>query len=172
MVNPVGSSKLEQNNIKSIIGSSYNRLYSQFTSDELTEVGNYKILKQIGEGSFGKVYLALHRPTHRKVCLKTSDKNDPNIVREVFYHRQFDFPYITKLYEVIVTESKVWMALEYCPGKELYDHLLSLGRISLLECGELFAQISGAVYYAHSMHCVHRDLKLENILLDKMEMQN
>lgn len=42
-----------------------------------------------------------------------------------------------------------------------------LGRISLLECGELFAQISGAVYYAHSMHCVHRDLKLENILLDK-----
>ncbi|CAI4053083.1 non-specific serine/threonine protein kinase SKDI_16G1260 [Saccharomyces kudriavzevii IFO 1802] len=167
MVNPVGSSKVEQNNIKSIIGSSYNRLYSQFTSDELTEVGNYKILKQIGEGSFGKVYLALHRPTHRKVCLKTSDKNDPNIVREVFYHRQFDFPYITKLYEVIVTESKVWMALEYCPGKELYDHLLSLHRISLLECGELFAQISGAVYYAHSMHCVHRDLKLENILLDK-----
>ena len=167
MVNPVGSSKLEQNNIKSIIGSSYNRLYSQFTSDELTEVGNYKILKQIGEGSFGKVYLALHRTTHRKVCLKTSDKNDPNIVREVFYHRQFDFPYITKLYEVIVTESKVWMALEYCPGKELYDHLLSLRRISLLECGELFAQISGAVYYAHSMHCVHRDLKLENILLDK-----
>ena len=167
MVKPVGSSKVEQNNIKSIIGSSYNRLYSQFTSDELTEVGNYKILKQIGEGSFGKVYLALHRPTHRKVCLKTSDKNDPNIVREVFYHRQFDFPYITKLYEVIVTESKVWMALEYCPGKELYDHLLSLRRISLLECGELFAQISGAVYYAHSMHCVHRDLKLENILLDK-----
>ncbi|CAI4052793.1 hypothetical protein N7582_005562 [Saccharomyces uvarum] len=167
MVNPTGSSKVEQNNIKSIIGSSYNRLYSQFTSDELTEVGNYKILKQVGEGSFGKVYLALHRPTHRKVCLKTSDKNDPNIVREVFYHRQFDFPYITKLYEVIVTETKVWMALEYCPGKELYDHLLSLHRISLLECAELFAQISGAVYYAHSMHCVHRDLKLENILLDK-----
>ncbi|CAI4355350.1 AIF_collapsed_G0010950.mRNA.1.CDS.1 [Saccharomyces cerevisiae] len=45
---------------------------------------------------------------------------------------------------------------------------ISLERISLLECGELFAQISGAVYYAHSMHC---DLKLENILLDKMEMQ-
>ncbi|CAI4038910.1 hypothetical protein SMKI_06G2620 [Saccharomyces mikatae IFO 1815] len=167
MVNLIGSSRVEQNNIKSIIGSSYNRLYGQFTSDELTEVGNYKILKQIGEGSFGKVYLALHRPTHRKVCLKTSDKNDPNIVREVFYHRQFDFPYITKLYEVIVTESKVWMALEYCPGKELYDHLLSLRRLSLLECGELFAQISGAVYYAHSMHCVHRDLKLENILLDR-----
>ena len=113
--------QLEQNNIKAIIGASYNKLYGQFTSCGLKEVGNYKILDQIGEGSFGKVYLAQHRPTHTKVVLKSSDKNDPNIVREVFYHRQFDYPYITKLYEVIITETKVWMALEYCPGKELYD---------------------------------------------------
>lgn len=159
--------KAEQNQIKSIIGSSYNRLYSQFASEELSEVGNYKILKQIGEGSFGKVYLASHKPTHRKVVLKTSDKGDPNLVREVFYHRQFDFPYITKLYEVIVTETKVWMALEYCPGRELYEHLLTLHRIPLDECAKLFAQIVSAVHYAHSLNCVHRDLKLENILLDK-----
>lgn len=159
--------KAEQNQIKSIIGNSYNRLYNQFNSEELSEVGNYKILKQIGEGSFGKVYLASHKPTHRKVVLKTSDKSDPNLVREVFYHRQFDFPYITKLYEVIVTETKVWMALEYCPGRELYEHLLMLQRIPLDECAKLFSQIVSAVHYAHSLNCVHRDLKLENILLDK-----
>lgn len=161
------SNKAEQNNIKSIINHSYNKLYCEFTSDALNEVGNYKILNQIGEGSFGKVYLALHKPTHRKVVLKTSRKDDPNIVREVFYHRQFDYPYITKLYEIITTETKVWMALEYCSGKELYDHLLKLKTIPIAECMELFAQIVGAVYYAHSLNCVHRDLKLENILLDK-----
>ncbi|CCD25056.1 non-specific serine/threonine protein kinase NDAI_0E02390 [Naumovozyma dairenensis CBS 421] len=159
--------QLEQNNIKSIIGASYNRLYGQFTSPDLKEVGNYKILDQIGEGSFGKVYLASHRLTHCKVVLKTSNKSDPNIVREVFYHRQFDYPYITQLYEVIVTESKVWMAQEYCPGKDLYDHVLSLQRVPSSACIELFTQIVGAVYYAHSLNCVHRDLKLENILLDK-----
>lgn len=159
--------KAEQNQIKSIIGNSYNRLYSQFMSEELTEVGNYRILKQIGEGSFGKVYLASHKPTRRKVVLKTSDKSDPNVVREVFYHRQFDFPYITKLYEVIVTETKVWMVLEYCSGRELYEHLLMLQRIPLDECARLFAQIVSAVHYAHSLNCVHRDLKLENVLLDK-----
>lgn len=153
--------------MKSIIGNSYNKLYCQFTAEELTEVGNYRIIKQIGEGSFGKVYLASHRLTHRKVVLKTSDKNDPNVVREVFYHRQFDYLYITRLYEVIVTETKVWMALEYCPGKELYEHLLALKRIPLDECTRLFAQIVSAIYYAHSLNCVHRDLKLENILLDK-----
>lgn len=161
------TTRAEQNNIKAIISSSYNKLYSEFATSELSEVGNYKILNQIGEGSFGKVYLALHKPTHRKVVIKTSAKNDPNIVREVFYHRQFTYPYITKLYEIIVTETKVWMVLEYCPGKELYDHLLKMKRIPIAECSELFAQIVGAVYYAHSLNCVHRDLKLENILLDK-----
>lgn len=159
--------RTEQNNIKAIISSSYNKLYSEFSTTELTEVGNYKLLDQIGEGSFGKVYLALHKPTHQKVVIKTSSKNDPNIVREVFYHRQFTYPYITKLYEIIVTETKVWMVLEYCPNKELYDHLLKLKRIPIIECTKLFTQIVGAVYYAHSLNCVHRDLKLENILLDK-----
>lgn len=163
----IGTTKAEQNNIRAIIGSSYNKLYSQFQSDDLTEVGNYKILDPIGEGSFGKVYLACHKLTHRKVVLKTSDKKDPNIVREVFYHRQFNYPHITRLYEVIVTENKVWMALEYCPGKELYDHLLKMKRIPINQCVELFSQICGAVYYTHSLNCVHRDLKLENILLDK-----
>lgn len=159
--------RTEQNNIKAVIISSYNKLYSEFSTTELTEVGNYKILEQIGEGSFGKVYLALHKPTHQKVVIKTSSKNDPNIVREVFYHRQFTYPHITKLYEIIVTETKVWMVLEYCPNKELYDHLLKLKRIPNGECTKLFTQIVGAVYYAHSLNCVHRDLKLENILLDK-----
>lgn len=161
------SSKAEQNNIKATIAASYNKLYCQFSNDELSEVGNYKISKFIGEGSFGKAYLATHKLTHQKVVLKTGNKNDPNVVREVFYHRQFDFPYITKLYEVVVTESKVWMALEYCSGHELYEHLLKEQRFSLEESAKLLAQIASAVYYAHEFKCVHRDLKLENVLLDK-----
>ncbi|CDO95841.1 unnamed protein product [Kluyveromyces dobzhanskii CBS 2104] len=160
------TSKAEQHNIKAKIAASYDKLYSQFSSDELNEIGNYKISKFIGEGSFGKVYLATHKLTHQKVVLKTGNKKDPNVVREVFYHRQFDFPYITKLYEVIVTESRVWMVLEYCSGRELYEHLLKQQRLSLEESKKLFAQIVSAVYYAHELKCVHRDLKLENILLD------
>lgn len=159
--------KVEQNNLKATIAASYNKLYGNFSSSELHEVGNYKIIKLIGKGSFGKVYLANHKLTRQKVVLKTGEKNDPNVVREVFYHRQFDFPYITKLFEVIVTENKVWMVLEYCPRKELYEYLLSQQRIPLEESKNLFSQIVSSVFYAHSLHCVHRDLKLENVLLDK-----
>lgn len=155
------------NNEKARIAESYNKLYAQFSSDEVKEVGNYSIIKLIGEGAFGKVYLANHRLTHTKVVLKTGDKTDPNLVREVYYHRQFKHPHITRLYEVVVCEGKIWMVLEYCPGRELYDYVLSCGRVPMDEVKKLFSQITSAVFYAHSLNCIHRDLKLENILLDK-----
>ncbi|CCH42946.1 Serine/threonine-protein kinase [Wickerhamomyces ciferrii] len=155
------------NNEKARIAENYNRLYSEFCSDQIKEVGNYTIIKQIGEGSFGKVYLANHKLTHTKVVLKTGNKTDPNLVREIYYHRQFKHIYITRLYEVVVSEGMIWMVLEYCPGKELYDYVLGCGRIPIENAKRLFAQITSAVFYAHSLNCIHRDLKLENILLDK-----
>jgi serine/threonine protein kinase len=154
-------------NEKAQIAESYNKLYAQFSSEEVREVGNYTIQKLIGSGAFGKVYLATHKLTHTKVVLKTGTKSDPNLVREVFYHRQFKHPHITRLYEVVICEGKIWLVLEYCPGRELYEYLLQVRRIPVDETRKLFAQIVGAVYYAHSLNCIHRDLKLENILLDK-----
>jgi serine/threonine protein kinase len=66
-----------------------------------------------------------------------------------------------------VTESLVWLVLEYCPGDELYNHLLSSGPMSPDKVQKIFTQLIGAVSYVHQKSCVHRDLKLENILLDK-----
>lgn len=148
------------------IANSCSKLYGMFSNTELTEVGNYHIVKLIGKGSFGKVYLAYHKLTHVKVVLKTGSKTDPNVVREVMFHKNFHYEHITKLFEIIVTENTVWMVLEYCSGNELYEHLIQMGRISQKETIRLFAQVCSAVYYTHSMRCVHRDLKLENILLD------
>lgn len=53
----------------------------------------------------------------RQVVLKSSSKEDPNLVREIHHHRQFLHPHIARLYEVVVTESLVWLVLEYCPGR-------------------------------------------------------
>lgn len=54
-----------------------------------------------------------------KVVLKSAKKDDSNLAREIHHHRQFVHPHIARLYEVIVTESMVWLVLEYCPGMEL-----------------------------------------------------
>ena len=70
---------------------------------------------------------------------------------------------------MIVTESLVWLVLEYCPGDELYHHLLTHGRMEAGKVQKIFTQLVGAVSFVHSKSCVHRDLKLENILLDKNE---
>lgn len=130
-------------------------------------IGNYTIVRQLGEGSFGKIYLAVHNFTRSKVVLKAASKNDPQLVREIHHHRLFKHPHIAQFYEFIITESRVWLVLEYCPNDDLYSYLINYRRISINETRRLFAQICGAVAYTHSKNCAHRDLKLENILLDK-----
>ncbi|KAI7619857.1 kinase-like protein, partial [Hortaea werneckii] len=155
---------------RSKLAASYQALLTEFSSPDLTTVGNYSLGRLIGKGSFGKVYLASHKLTNgSKVVLKSAKKDDANLAREIHHHRQFLHPHIARLYEVIVTENLVWLVLEYCPGDELYNHLLENGRIEAGKVQKIFTQLVGAVSYVHAKSCVHRDLKLENILLDKHE---
>ncbi|KAI1261809.1 kinase-like protein [Xylariaceae sp. FL1019] len=162
--------KVEVQGRKAKLATSYQELLDEFSNKDLKNVGNYALGKLIGKGSFGKVYLAHHKLTNgSKVVLKSADKDDANLAREIHHHRQFVHPHIARLYEVIVTESLVWLVLEYCSGDELYNFLLKHGRLSVERSQKIFTQLVGAVSYVHQQSCVHRDLKLENILLDKHE---
>ncbi|KAF2435126.1 kinase-like protein [Tothia fuscella] len=155
---------------RSKLANSYQELLDEFSSKDLRNVGNYTLGRLIGKGSFGKVYLATHKLTNgSKVVLKSAKKDDSNLAREIHHHRQFIHPHIARLYEVIVTENLVWLVLEYCSGDELYNHLLKTGPMEPAKVQKIFTQLVGAVSYVHQKSCVHRDLKLENILLDKNE---
>ncbi|KAB5522176.1 hypothetical protein GE09DRAFT_1011483 [Coniochaeta sp. 2T2.1] len=155
---------------KAKLANSYQELLDEFSNKDLKSVGNYTLGRLIGKGSFGKVYLATHKLTNgSKVVLKSANKGDSNLAREIHHHRQFVHPHIARLYEVIVTETLVWLVLEYCPGDELYNYLVQHGRLPVDKVQKTFTQLVGAVSYVHQQSCVHRDLKLENILLDKHE---
>lgn len=164
-----GATRAATQQEKAQIASSYNGLLHRFSSSHLESVGNYSLSRMVGKGSFGKVYLATHTITGRKVVLKSTRKDDANLAREIHHHRQMTHPHIARLYEFIITESHVFLALEYCPGQELYDFLLRHRPLAVGQVRSIFAQICGAVAYVHSRNCVHRDLKLENILMDKRE---
>lgn len=167
---PPVQSKAELQKQRAKLVNSYQELLTEFSSPELRTVGNYQIGRLIGKGSFGKVYLATHKLTNgSKVVLKSARKDDANLAREIHHHRQLLHPHITRLYEVIVTETLVWLVLEYCPGDELYNYLIKNGRLSVQKTKRIFTQLVGAVSYVHLNNCVHRDLKLENIMLDKNE---
>ncbi|KAK9244954.1 kinase-like domain-containing protein [Lipomyces tetrasporus] len=165
-----GGNKAEIQNAKAKLVESYNQILEEFTTgSDLKNVGNYSLSRMIGKGSFGKVYLATHKLTGTRVVLKSAEKSDLNLAREIHHYRQLLHPHIARLFEVIVTESTVWLVLEYCPGDELYAYLIRKRRLSIDQAQRIFAQLCGAVAYIHTKNIVHRDLKLENILMDKHE---
>ncbi|SGZ57643.1 CIC11C00000004586 [Sungouiella intermedia] len=147
------------------LAEQFNQFYLQITLPHVSQIGNYRIIEEIGEGAFGKVYLAQHLILNTLVVLKCGAVDDPNIVREIYYHRQLRHKNIVKLYEVIKTETHLWMALEYCEGLELFYYIYEKRRLNIDVCRHLFYQIVDGIKYVHSLNLSHRDLKLENILL-------
>ncbi|XP_029302102.1 MAP/microtubule affinity-regulating kinase 4 isoform X1 [Cottoperca gobio] len=141
-------------------------------SDEQPHIGNYRLLKTIGKGNFAKVKLARHILTGREVAIKIIDKTQLNptslqkLFREVRIMKTLNHPNIVKLFEVIETEKTLYLIMEYASGGEVFDYLVSHGRMKEKEARAKFRQIVSAVHYCHLKNIVHRDLKAENLLLD------
>jgi carbon catabolite-derepressing protein kinase len=135
-------------------------------------LGQYKIVKTLGEGSFGKVKLAVHEVSQQQVALKIISRRKlvtrdmaGRIEREIQYLQLLRHPHIIKLYTVITTPSEIIMVLEYA-GKELFDYIVTHGKLAENQARKFFQQIVCAVEYCHRHKIVHRDLKPENLLLD------
>ncbi|XP_021437880.1 MAP/microtubule affinity-regulating kinase 4 isoform X2 [Oncorhynchus mykiss] len=141
-------------------------------SDEQPHIGNYRLLKTIGKGNFAKVKLARHILTGKEVAIKIIDKNQLNptslqkLFREVRIMKGLNHPNIVQLFEVIETENTLYLIMEYASGGEVFDYLVSHGRMKEKEARAKFRQIVSAVHYCHLKNIVHRDLKAENLLLD------
>ncbi|ORY36199.1 hypothetical protein BCR33DRAFT_855449 [Rhizoclosmatium globosum] len=138
------------------------------SSSSVNVVGNYILGKTIGEGSFGKVKLATHCLTGQEVAVKVVDKIHAAVVaREIETWRHLHHPNIAQLYEVLTTESKIYMFTEYCAGGEAFDFLCNVNRLDDQDPAtrKMFREIVEAVSYCHDKNFVHRDLKLENVLL-------
>ncbi|KAI0371929.1 Pkinase-domain-containing protein [Pilatotrama ljubarskyi] len=164
---PSGSVSQAQNH-KAQLATAYNELGKELSSQKIRVVGNYTLGKVIGEGTYGKVRLGVHRLTGTRVAIKQIPKAmSAALTREIHHHRQLHHPHVTQLYEVIATEGNIWLVTELCSGGELFDYLAEKGRLSEDETRVLFGQLCLAVAYVHEKGIVHRDLKLENVLLDE-----
>ncbi|CEH18151.1 pkinase-domain-containing protein [Ceraceosorus bombacis] len=112
--------------------------------------------------------MGVHRLTGTRVAIKQVPKaHSASLTREIHHHRRLHHPHVMQLYEVIATESNIWMVSELCAGGELYDYLVERGTMPEPEARRLFGQLCLAVAYIHGRGIVHRDLKLENVLLDE-----
>ncbi|KKK14807.1 hypothetical protein P175DRAFT_0502023 [Aspergillus ochraceoroseus IBT 24754] len=146
---------------------------SPATTRDMQRLDQYQTVKVLGEGSFGKVKLAIHQPSGRQVALKIISRRKllsrdmvGRVEREIQYLQLLRHPHIIKLYTVIATKTDIVMVLEYAE-RELFDYLVKRGRCNDAEARKFFQQIICAVEYCHRHKIVHRDLKPENLLIDR-----
>lgn len=91
---------------------------------------------------------------------------EEKVQREINILHLCTHPHIIRLYEVIDTPTDIFLVNEYVSGGELFDYIVSKGRLSADEARNFFHQIISGVEYCHFQKIVHRDLKPENLLLD------
>lgn len=132
----------------------------------------YEFLETLGKGTYGKVKKAKER-SGRLVAIKSirkekiKDEQDlVHIRREIEIMSTLCHPHIITIYEVFENKDKIVIVMEYASQGDLYDYICDKRNISEREARHFFRQIVSAVHYCHQNGIVHRDLKLENILLD------
>ena len=138
--------------------------------------GKYRILKVIGEGGMGKVYLAEQKLGNatRKVAIKTLQPDlaqDPQIIAR--FHREtqtvieLEHPNTIKFYDFGELEDhgkKLFVVMEFIQGESL-AHVLARGPIDLARAERIMSQVCGSLQEAHDRGIIHRDLKPENLYL-------
>ncbi|XP_055696921.1 serine-rich adhesin for platelets isoform X3 [Phlebotomus papatasi] len=134
----------------------------------------FDIIKKLGQGTYGKVQLGINKETSQEVAIKTIKKckieTEADLIRirrEVQIMSSVQHPNIIHIYEVFENREKMVLVMEFAAGGELYDYLSERKVLSEEEARRVFRQIATAVYYCHKHKICHRDLKLENILLDE-----
>ena len=149
-----------------------NKLFINDISEYLPSK-KYKILSKLGSGSFGKVYLAQNKFTKEKVALKQIKKSnkdllsDGEIKDEIEILKALDHPDIVRIIESFNTKDSYVLVTEYCEGGELFDQVRN--QLSETQIAVIFKQLLSGLAYLHSHNIVHRDLKLENILIQETE---
>ncbi|XP_028814622.1 NUAK family SNF1-like kinase 1 [Denticeps clupeoides] len=134
----------------------------------------YELLETLGRGTYGKVKKAIERRSGREVAIKSirkekiKDEQDMvHIRREIEIMSSLRHPHIISIYEVFENKDKIVIVMEYASKGELYDYMSERRRLSERETRHFFRQIVSAVHHCHKNGVVHRDLKLENVLLDE-----
>ncbi|XP_060650712.1 mucin-3B isoform X6 [Drosophila nasuta] len=134
----------------------------------------FDIIKKLGQGTYGKVQLGINKETGQEVAIKTIKKckieaeaDLVRIRREVQIMSSVQHPNIIHIYEVFENREKMVLVMEFAAGGELYDYLSERKVLTEEEARRIFRQVATAVYYCHKHKICHRDLKLENILLDE-----
>ncbi|KAI9469921.1 MAG: hypothetical protein EXX96DRAFT_532179 [Benjaminiella poitrasii] len=143
-------------------------------------IGNYTLINTLGSGSMGKVRLAVHNLTGDKLAVKIVPRRKPSkkkkekdenreirTIREASIMLLLHHPYIVSLKEMVILDPYYYLFMEYVNGGQLLDYIISHGKLKEKQARRFGRQILSALDYCHRNSIVHRDLKIENILISQ-----
>eukprot|EP00172_Hildenbrandia_rubra_P001046 Plantae.Rhodophyta-Hildenbrandia_rubra.ctg16273.p2 GENE.Plantae.Rhodophyta-Hildenbrandia_rubra.ctg16273~~Plantae.Rhodophyta-Hildenbrandia_rubra.ctg16273.p2 ORF type:complete len:441 (-),score=93.45 Plantae.Rhodophyta-Hildenbrandia_rubra.ctg16273:1980-3302(-) len=140
----------------------------------MSRVGPYIVTDTLGQGTFGKVKLAIHQDTHIEYAIKILDKSDikeneltVNVRREIAIMKALNHKNIVNLREVLSSKSKLYIVMDLVRGGELFDMIESKGELDERLARKYFQQLVDGIDYCHRRGVCHRDLKPENLLVDE-----
>jgi len=133
--------------------------------------GKYKILKELGRGGMGEVYLAEDTALARTVALKLlpeekyrDPKSRERLVREAKAAAALDHPYVCSIHEIGEADGRLFFAMEYVEGRTLRERIAQ-GPIPVRQALDIAVEVAEALQCAHEKGLVHRDIKPANIML-------
>eukprot|EP00184_Porphyridium_aerugineum_P007287 CAMPEP_0184706422 /NCGR_PEP_ID=MMETSP0313-20130426/36752_1 /TAXON_ID=2792 /ORGANISM="Porphyridium aerugineum, Strain SAG 1380-2" /LENGTH=619 /DNA_ID=CAMNT_0027167975 /DNA_START=553 /DNA_END=2412 /DNA_ORIENTATION=+ len=148
------------------------------SSKSLRSVGlsDFEIVKTLGKGASGKVFLVKDKLTGEELALKVIEKSIVYETNDAYRHAlderlvlelACEHPFILNLYYAFQSDKRLYLVTEYCAGHDLFDYLKARGRpLPEKRAKRVAAEILLALEHVHSLGVIYRDLKLENVLLD------
>lgn len=139
------------------------------------QIGEFQVGQKIGEGAFSKVHLCTRQGSSEELVMKimkkdeSKNENDRAVIqlaREVQVLSQLNHPNIVKYYQFFEDDSNSYIIMEYIEGQSLLDFINGHPQQDQRVCQNIFFQICKAILYLHEKGIAHRDLKLDNIMID------
>lgn len=139
-----------------------------------TTLGDYKLLKKLGQGGMGTVYKAVKLSLDREVAIKVLSKelaSKPAFVqrfdREAKVMAKLDHPNILRCFDAGEANGFHFLSMEFVEGGSVEDWLKKLGKFSVADSLHIVLASAAALQHAHEQSMIHRDIKPDNILLTK-----
>lgn len=152
-------------------GEGYNARVISSTDEDFRL--RYRLQRTIGDGTSASVHRALNMESKKQVAVKVIQKkmlerdSASRVANELKAWRQLKHPHICQLYEVYNTPSSFYFVCELAENGDLLEFINNHGFFKEKQARRLFTQVLSAVEHCHAHGIVHRDMKLENILIDK-----
>jgi predicted ATPase/Tfp pilus assembly protein PilF len=140
-------------------------------------IGRYRVLRLLGQGTFGRVWLGMDDELQRQVAIKVlfptwlaDPANAESWLAEARALAALDHPHIVPVYDVGRAEDgSVYAVAKFIPGRTLQEQIKSLpdGRMEPQAAASIIATLAEALHHAHKRHIIHRDVKPANVLLEE-----